>query len=110
YRNQIDDGESAEDVVAYKQILNKYNSAKDSLNQLISLIRKNYPQYYQRLYESKVIELLKVREQMNEQQYVISYFIGDSVSYSLILGKDDYYFINLGDSKLIKSKVEHFLQ
>src|SRR5690606_38695052 len=74
YRNQIDDGKSAEDVVAYKQILNKYNTAKDSLNQLISLIRKKYPQYYQRLYESRVIDLTAVRDEMKDDEYVISYF------------------------------------
>ncbi|NOQ28130.1 MAG: CHAT domain-containing protein [Bacteroidales bacterium] len=61
-----------------------------SREKIIGEFERNYPKYYKRKYENKVVEIGELQQNLLDKEAVISYEITDSMLYTFIVTKDDY--------------------
>jgi CHAT domain-containing protein len=62
-------------------------SQEDQLEKLKSVLRTNFPSYYEAKYKRKEMTLALVRQQMKEKDQLVEYFWGDSSLYVLRVSK-----------------------
>lgn len=62
---------------------------KQELRNLIVDIETNYPTYYDLKYNSKILTLPEVQEELTENELFISYFYGNNTIYTIAITKND---------------------
>lgn len=90
----------------YTQSLHRYNSAKDSLERLLSEIKSHYPTYYHTLYNPNLITLQDVQHDLPDGTCAVSYFLGNTHAYALIVDNQNSKINQLAPASIIRDKVK----
>ncbi|NOQ28401.1 MAG: CHAT domain-containing protein [Bacteroidales bacterium] len=85
----------------------KQNELKEKLfrltqsrEKIIGKFEQNYPEYYKRKYENKVVDIGELQQNILDKEAVISYEISDSTLYTFLITRNDY---NLSGVKIDSS-------
>lgn len=77
-------------------------------NEFTETLRKNYPEYYDAMYQSSVLSLANVqRNLINRDETMISYVLGESKGIALIITKDSFQAIKLHDIEGVSDDIEN---
>lgn len=90
----------------YTQSLRRYNSFKDSLERLLSEIKSHYPTYYHTLYNLNLVTVQDVQHALPDGTCAISYFLGNSHAYALIVDNQNSRINQLAPASIIRDKVK----
>lgn len=88
----------------YRKRLFELNSDLDSL---FALMERNYPKYYRLKYTYKLPDYEDVQKEMERDEVLIEYFVGDSLSYAFVVFRDQSLVKRLGSSDEIKTGVQN---
>jgi len=91
-------------IQAYSQSLKLYSARKDSLDHLLSDIKLQYPQYYHTIYHPKLTALEEVQHSLPDGTWAVSYFVGDSYVYSMIINNREASISTLAPTSIIREK------
>jgi len=109
YQNLLDD-KSATEKKDRAALLQKLNSAKDSLDGWFSLVRNKYPSYYNALYGAEMVALQTVQKRLNTGEFILNYFTGEQYSYVMLIGPSEEVKVHkVGQSTSIKSQIVKFI-
>lgn len=74
-----------------KLIVNEF-----SQDSLLSILRANYPRYYQLRYENETLSVDQIQQNLTTNQAFIEYFQGDSSSFVFLITADQYNMVPIG--------------
>ncbi len=83
---------------------------RNSYDSLISLIKDQYPDYYALKYDYSIIEAESVPELIESDQVMISYHFADTMVYGFFIGREQFYFKQLGRRDTLVNKVNQLRQ
>jgi CHAT domain-containing protein/Tfp pilus assembly protein PilF len=84
--------------------------------QMISLIEKNYPRYYQYKYADPIVSVQKVQQSLDRREAVIEYFLNDSHHnsnnelYTFVITDNEFKIIRKSLDRNFDQTVDQFLQ
>ncbi|MFK7905436.1 MAG: DUF2225 domain-containing protein [Chitinophagales bacterium] len=78
-----------------KKYQNEYFDYHQAYLQLLQQLETDYPDYYQLKYENKTVTPTKLQSRLEENQVVISYFVGKDKLYIFAVSPDDIEVIDL---------------
>lgn len=78
--------ENTPDDASLQKKLDTYHNA---YYKHLSLIKKEYPQYYNNIYQRKHIPLAEIQSKLTTDQLIIEYFLGESKLYILYISKQN---------------------
>ncbi|NOQ27837.1 MAG: CHAT domain-containing protein [Bacteroidales bacterium] len=101
-RIQIENENKLENPDSLKQVKLKEKLFRltQSREEIITEFEQNYPKYYKRKYENKVVNIVELQQNLLDKEAVISYEITDSTLYTFLITKNDY---NLSGAKIDSS-------
>jgi len=66
---------------------NKFFDLHQEYTQLIEDFKQNYPNYYQFKHQTEAVSVKDIQEKLTENQWMVSYFIGETHYYIFFIGK-----------------------
>lgn len=78
------------------------------LDQLIETLERDYPDYHQQKYNTEPTSIADLQVQLNDNQLIISYFVGEECIYLFEISKRDFVMKKIGNSADILPQVTAF--
>jgi len=88
HQKKLNEAIEYEDTLAIERIDKILFDEKQEYRQLIDDLEKNHPKYYRLKYQQNQTHLTDVQKQLNNKTSILSYFVGDSSIYTLLILKD----------------------
>jgi len=88
YNRQLNETVNPVDSTTIKQVDSLLFNTKLSYQKLINNLENNHPEYFRLKYQQNKIELADVQNQLDDQRALLSYFVGDTSIYTLLILKD----------------------
>lgn len=101
YKSQIqnDNADKASDTARFAYWKDQLFLTNRKLDSLTLALEKSYPRYHELKYSNKVFDIHRVRDNLDSDEALLEYFIGDSTSYVFSVTIDDYQAFRLTQSK-----------
>lgn len=90
------------------QILKKVNEAKSAFYEHLAKIKKEYPTFYESVYDYPTISMDAYAQMLAPDEATISYFFGNGNTYGILIKEGTYSIYNCGESIAIDSLFELF--
>ncbi|MEP0987221.1 CHAT domain-containing protein [Ekhidna sp.] len=88
-----------------RRLFAKTNQSLDSIN---SIIREEHPDFFTLRYKREILPAEDIQLSLPSSAVFLEYFIGDSMSYAILLSKNDIDVVELGRSTEIKLLIREF--
>lgn len=92
-------------IARYESLIFNNNKLLDSIT---TVFERDYPAYHQLLYKDEVAKTSDVHQQLVKDEGLISYFLGDTVSYAFYISADEFEVSLLPPSDVLAKKVRDF--
>ncbi len=98
------------DKELFQQCQNQFFDYHQEYTQLIEKFEKDYPDYYQLKYETKTASIEEIQENLEENQVMVSYFVGENHYYIFLLTPDLFEVFDYDKPDDFETLIEDFLQ
>lgn len=86
--NLISKVKKTQDSIKIAEYENKLFDISRSQDSLMSVIEKEYPNYYQLKYKDDIISISEIQEHLRDQETLVEFFIADSSTYVFTINKE----------------------
>ncbi len=92
-----------------QKLQNEFFDLHQAYIQLIEGFEQDYPDYYQLKYQTDTISIEEIQANLADNQWMVSYFIGENRYYIFLIGKDEFEVLDLEKISGFEALVEDFL-
>ena len=93
---------------ALSEILKKVDQAKTAYYDHLAMIKKEYPKFYENVYDFPTIDLNTYAAGLTENEATLSYFFGNSKTFALLIKHNGSEIIDCGESIVVDSLITIF--
>ncbi len=98
-----------EEEISFKQTQNEFFDLHRQYIELIQNFEQNYPDYYQLKYQTETVSIEEIQASLADNQWMVSYFIGEKHYYIFLIGKEEFEVLDLEKINGFEQLVEDFL-
>ncbi len=107
-QQQVAMGKRQEDK-QFQKLQNEFFDLHQAYIQLIEGFEENYPDYYQLKYQTETVSIEEIQARLADNQWMVSYFIGEKHYYIFLIGKEEFEVLDLEKINGFEQLVEDFL-